>query len=70
MPGSTGRAEVLAADAILSTTFGGGYGYKQGTSMAGPHAAGVAALVRRNTGLNAEQSIQHPQARARHPRLP
>ena len=47
-----------AADAILSTTFNGGYGYKQGTSMAGPHAAGVAALVRgTDTGLNAEQSI-------------
>ncbi len=30
---------------ILSTTSGGGYGYKQGTSMACPHASGVAALV-------------------------
>jgi subtilisin family serine protease len=31
---------------ILSTVPGGGYGYSQGTSMASPHAAGVAALVR------------------------
>jgi subtilisin family serine protease len=38
------------ADAVLSTTFNtvtrtNGWGYKQGTSMAGPHAAGVAALA-------------------------
>ncbi|WP_205859467.1 S8 family peptidase [Phycicoccus flavus] len=44
--GATSRS----ADAILSTTFNtrtrtNGYGYKQGTSMAGPHAAGVAALA-------------------------
>ena len=35
---------------MLSTTFNtatktNGWGYKQGTSMAGPHAAGVAALA-------------------------
>ncbi|MET7422409.1 S8 family serine peptidase [Dactylosporangium sp. NPDC005555] len=38
------------ADAVLSTTFNtttktNGWGYKQGTSMAGPHAVGVAALA-------------------------
>jgi subtilisin family serine protease len=31
---------------ILSTLPGGGYGYKQGTSMASPHTAGVVALIR------------------------
>lgn len=34
-----------AFDGVLSTTVGGGYGWKFGTSMAAPHVSGVAALV-------------------------
>jgi subtilisin family serine protease len=39
-----------STDAVLSTTFNtvtrtNGWGYKQGTSMSGPHATGVAALA-------------------------
>ncbi|GAA6524858.1 S8 family serine peptidase [Intrasporangium sp. DVR] len=46
----TDGATVTIEDAILSTTFNtrtktNGWGYKQGTSMSGPHAAGVAALA-------------------------
>jgi len=41
----TGGASSTLTDAVLSTIPGGGYGYSQGTSMAGPHAAGVAALA-------------------------
>ncbi len=46
----SGGSTSNAADAILSTTFNtstrtNGWGYKQGTSMSSPHAAGVAALA-------------------------
>ena len=46
----TQGATSTLSDAILSTTFNtatrtNGWGYKQGTSMASPHAAGVAALA-------------------------
>jgi len=54
-PGGDTRFRTLGAkstitDAILSTTFNtatktDGWGWKQGTSMAGPHAVGVAALA-------------------------
>ena len=53
------------ADAILSTTKGGTWGYKQGTSMAGPHAAGVVALVRgADTSLNNQQAVKTLQQEA------
>ncbi|SCG67847.1 S8 family peptidase [Micromonospora inositola] len=46
----TRGASPTNTDQILSTTFNtvtktNGWGYKQGTSMSGPHAAGVAALA-------------------------
>ena len=41
----TGGVSSTITDAVLSTVPGGGWGYSQGTSMAGPHAAGVAALA-------------------------
>ncbi|HUF95752.1 MAG TPA: S8 family serine peptidase [Acidimicrobiia bacterium] len=45
---------------INSTTYDGGYGTKSGTSMASPHAAGVAALVlQQNPGLSASQVEAH-----------
>lgn len=43
---------------ILSTIVGGRWGWKQGTSMASPHATGVVALIRgTDTGRNAKQAI-------------
>lgn len=48
-PGGDSRVAADTPDAngrVLSTVFNGGYGYKQGTSMASPHAAGVVALIR------------------------
>ncbi|MCX5196508.1 S8 family serine peptidase [Streptomyces sp. NBC_00249] len=43
---------------VLSTVPGGGYGYKQGTSMAGPHVAGVAALLKSAHPWAAPSQIQ------------
>ncbi|MFC7219699.1 S8 family serine peptidase [Streptomyces polyrhachis] len=44
---------------ILSTMPGGEYGFLQGTSMASPHAAGVAALIKSS---HPELSAEHLQA--------
>jgi subtilisin family serine protease len=43
---------------ILSTMPGGGYAYLQGTSMAGPHVAAVAALIKSKHPEASPQEIQ------------
>ncbi|MFC8450478.1 S8 family serine peptidase [Kitasatospora sp. NPDC057223] len=48
-PGGDSRYQIPATPdrngRVLSTVTGGGYGYKQGTSMASPHTTGVVALL-------------------------
>jgi len=53
---STGPDVEISAPgvAINSTLLGGGYGYKQGTSMASPHVAGVVALMISGSGYSRE----------------
>ncbi|MEV4925708.1 S8 family peptidase [Streptomyces roseoverticillatus] len=50
LPGKDGR--------ILSTLPGGEWGFLQGTSMAGPHVAGVAALLKSAHPKSSPQEIQ------------
>ena len=61
-PGGDSRVAANTPDKngrILSTVVGGGWGYKQGTSMASPHTAGVVALLRgTDMTLNAKQAIK------------
>lgn len=52
----SGLAVVAPGDTIYSTTPGGSYGYKTGTSMSGPYVAGLAALVwSLNPAMTADQ---------------
>lgn len=61
-PGGDSRVAADTPDKngrILSTVVGGTWGYKQGTSMASPHTAGVVALLRgTDMRLNARESIK------------
>lgn len=53
------RQYVWALDMVLSTTSGGSYTWSAGTSMAGPHAAGVAALIiGKNGGQMAPNQVE------------
>jgi subtilisin len=57
---STGPDVEIAAPAlsIYSTTLGGGYGTKSGTSMASPHVAGAAALFIADGVSNVRSALQ------------
>lgn len=56
-PGGAGGALGRAEDDILSTERGSRYGYRAGTSMAAPHLAGAAAILRAR-GLGPNDTVQ------------